>query len=144
MRGPGLDGGDAEGLRQRVGAATGVILATPEYHGSYSSVIKLVIENLGFPSGLHKKPVLCLGVAAGAIGAVKALEHLGSVVVHVGGHLLPGSVSVAHVQDVFDDDGHCTDPAVERRVRGVAAKLMEYVEEYVIPHQCMEAMVRGV
>ena len=46
--------------------ATAVVLATPEYHRSYSSVIKLVIENLGFPSGLSGKPVAMPGVAVGA------------------------------------------------------------------------------
>jgi FMN reductase len=142
LRGPGLGGGDAEVAQQVIGQATGVVLATPEYHGSYSSVLKLVIENLGFPSGLHKKPVIALGVAAGAIGAIKALEHLGSVVTHVGGHLLPGSVSVAGVQDVFDESGNCVDAQAEERIRGVATKMMDYIHEYVIPHMCMEAMVR--
>ena len=33
-------------LQQEVKDATAVILATPEYHGSFSSVMKLVIENL--------------------------------------------------------------------------------------------------
>jgi multimeric flavodoxin WrbA len=32
-------------LQEIVRGATGVILATPEYHGSFSSVMKLVIEN---------------------------------------------------------------------------------------------------
>ncbi len=58
---------DAEELREKVSQATGVILSTPEYHGGYSSVIKLVIENLGFPSVLAGKPVALLGVAAGRI-----------------------------------------------------------------------------
>ena len=49
-------------IQQLVSDATAVILATPEYHGSYSSVIKLFIENLGFPSRLAGKPV-CPGVA---------------------------------------------------------------------------------
>jgi len=39
-------------MQEIVGAATGVILSNPEYHESYSSAIKLVIENMGFPSGL--------------------------------------------------------------------------------------------
>ena len=38
-------------------ATDSVVLATPEYHGSFSSVMKLVIENLGFPSALQGKPV---------------------------------------------------------------------------------------
>ncbi len=84
-------------LKAAVAEATGVVLATPEYHGSYSSVIKLVIENLGFPSVMAGKPVALLGVASGAIGAIKALEHLRSVCSHIGAIVLPGPVSVAGV-----------------------------------------------
>src|SRR3989304_945585 len=43
---------DSRNLQSAIKNATGVIIATPEYNGSYSSVIKLVIENLGFPSAL--------------------------------------------------------------------------------------------
>src|SRR5579872_6474810 len=42
-------------LQAAVRSATGVILVTPEYHGSFSSVMKLVIENLGFPSVLRSE-----------------------------------------------------------------------------------------
>jgi len=42
---------DSIKLKETVSRATGIILATPEYHGSYSSLIKLVIENLGFLFG---------------------------------------------------------------------------------------------
>ncbi|MFQ5802331.1 MAG: hypothetical protein ACE5JQ_05465 [Candidatus Methylomirabilales bacterium] len=42
-------------------------------------MIKLVIKNMGFPSVLVGNPVALLRVAAGAIGVIKALEHLRSV-----------------------------------------------------------------
>lgn len=58
------------------------VLAPSEYPGSYSSVVKLFIENLGFPSLMSGKPVALLGVGAGQIGATKALEHLRSVCFH--------------------------------------------------------------
>ena len=62
---PGLDEeGDAQQVRDILNPATAIVLATPEYHGSYSSVIKLVIENLGFPSGLSGKPVAISDTAA--------------------------------------------------------------------------------
>src|SRR5438067_2496587 len=64
------DAPDTRKLQQLVREATGVVLVTPEYHGSFSSVMKLVIENLGFPSVLAGKPVALLGVAAGSIGAI--------------------------------------------------------------------------
>ncbi len=76
---PGADSLSAQRLRKTVEEATGVVLATPEYHGSVSSVMKLVIENLGFPSVLAGKPVALLGVAAGRIGAVKSLVQLRSI-----------------------------------------------------------------
>lgn len=120
LPGPAKDTSVSDSLQQSVSTAAGVILATPEYHGSYSSVIKLVIEHLGFPSVLKGKPVALLGVAAGGIGAIKALEHLRSVCSHVGAIVLPGPVSVASVHKVFDQEGNCLNPAIEKRLRGVA------------------------
>ena len=68
---PGLPGSvDTKELQEKVRQASGIVLATPEYHGSFSSVMKLVIENLGFPSVLSGKPVGLLGVAGGSIGAI--------------------------------------------------------------------------
>jgi FMN reductase len=131
-------------LKAAVAEATGVVLATPEYHGSYSSVIKLVIENLGFPSVMAGKPVALLGVASGAIGAIKALEHLRSVCSHIGAIVLPGPVSVAGVQKVFDAEGRCLDPATEKRIRGVATNLIDYIHANICPRMALEAMVRGV
>ena len=141
--GKATDGKAANRLKESVRAATGIVLATPEYHGSFSSVMKLVIENLGFPSELSGKPIALLGVAAGAIGAIKSLEHLRSVCSHVGAIVLPGPVSVAGVGKVFDEAGNCTDPAVEKRIRGVATNLIDYIHQNVCPRVALESMVRG-
>lgn len=138
--------GNESPATQRVTAAvkeaTGVVLATPEYHGSYSSVIKLVIENLGFPSVLAGKPVALLGVASGVIGAIKALEHLRSVCSHIGAIVLPGPVSVAEVHKVFDAEGRCFNPGIEKRIRGVAKNLMDYIRTNICPRVALEEMVR--
>ena len=85
-----------------------------------------------------------LGVVAGRIGATKALEHLSSVVTHVGGHVLPGFVSVVGVQDVFDEAGNCTDASTDESIRALAGNLMEYMHKYLCPRQCMEAVSREV
>ncbi len=134
---------DADNLRETVRDATGVILATPEYHGAFSSVIKLVIENLGFPSVLAGKPVALLGVAAGQIGAIKSLEALASVCAHVGAIVLPGPVSVANVRQIFDEQGRCLDAKIEKRIRSVATNLLDYIRGAVCPRIALEAMVRG-
>jgi chromate reductase len=141
---PGVDEQtpDAEALRAAVSGATGVILSTPEYHGGFSSVMKLVIENLGFPSTLAGKPVALLGVAAGQIGAIKSLESLRSVCSHVGAIVLPGPVSVAGIQTLFDQEGRCLDPSVDKRIRSVATNLLAYIQENICPRVALEALVR--
>ena len=133
---------DTKRLQQIVKDATGVILVTPEYHGSFSSVMKLVIENLGFPSALEGKPVALLGVAAGTIGAIKSLEHLRGVVSHVGGIVLPLPVSIANVQKVFDREGHALDRTAERMVRQVATNLVGYIERNLCPAVTLERLLR--
>ncbi len=136
------DSPDATALRETISKATGVIFSTPEYHGTFASVTKLVIENLGFPSILAGKPVALVGVAAGQIGAIKALEHLRSVLSHVGAIVLPGPVSVAAVRSVFDEDGTCNDETTERLLRGVADNLIDYVRKHICPSIALEQMVR--
>lgn len=129
--------------QELVKGAAGILLATPEYHGSYSSAMKRFIENLGFPSTLAGKPVALLGAAAGQIGAIKALEHLGSVCSHVGAFVLPGPVSVARVHKVFDGEGRCLDAAIEKRIRGLATHLMDYIDNRTCPRATLEQSVRG-
>jgi len=133
----------AERFRDTVKRSTALVIATPEYHGSFSSIVKLAIENLGFPSVLAAKPVSLLGVAAGRIGAIKSLEHLRSVCSHVGSIVLPNLVSVSGVQDLFDDEGRCLDPATEKHIRGVGTTLLHYIEGAICPKIALEAMVRA-
>ncbi|MCR4336437.1 MAG: NAD(P)H-dependent oxidoreductase [Candidatus Omnitrophica bacterium] len=132
-----------ESLKKRVSSAMGFILATPEYHGSCSSIIKLIIENFGYPSVLEGKPVALVGVADGQIGAVKALEHLQSTCIHIGALVLPGAVSIAHVQNLFNAHGHCLDKDIEKRLRGLANHLIQYVGKHISPHAAFEETVRG-
>ena len=133
---------DTRRLQETVRNATGIILVTPEYHGSFSSVMKLVIENLGFPSALEGKPVALLGVAAGTIGAIKSLEHLRGVVSHVGGIVLPLPISVANVQKVFDREGRVLDPAAEKLVRQAATNLVGYIRKNLCPAVTLERLLR--
>ena len=133
---------DNEKLQEILSSATGFVLATPEYHGTFSSILKLVIENMGFPSKFSGKPIALLGVAAGRIGAIKSLEHLRSVCSHVGGLVLPMPISIANVQKVFDEEGNCLDPGSEKAIRSVATSLIDYIKGHICPAITLEKMVR--
>ena len=77
------------------------------------------------------------------IGAIKALEHLRSVCSHVGAIVLPGPVSVARVNEVFDDEGRCTDPGTENLIRGLATNHLNYIRDNICPRFHLEQFVRA-
>lgn len=134
---------DARRLQSTLRAAHGVVLATPEYHGTFCAMTKLIIENLGFPSAIAEKPVALIGVASGRIGAIKSLEHLRSVMAHVGALVVPGGISIAGVQGAFDHEtGACTDPAAEDALRRISASLLSFMQNYVCPKYILEQQVR--
>lgn len=115
------------GLRARVAACAGVVLVTPEYDGSYSAIMKLLLEYLGYPSTLAGKVVTVIGLASGRIGASRAVEHLRAVCLHIGALVLPHSPSLANVHRLFGADGACTDADAERQLRGAAERLLNFL-----------------
>ncbi len=123
-------GEDAARLEKAVASADAVVIASPEYHGSYSAFTKLVIENLGYPSALQGKPVALLGVAGGRIGAIKCLEHLRGTCAHTGAIVLPGSVSIASAKSVFDADGVCMDAHAKKSLQEMAEGLLGFLRRF--------------
>lgn len=133
---------DPKKIQAIVEKATGVVLATPEYHGTYSSILKLIIENLGYPSKLAGKPIVLLGVASGDIGAIKSIESLRGVCAHIGGIILPGSASIPKVESHFNEKGECITPKIEKRIQSVSQNLMNYIKEKICPKLALEEIVR--
>lgn len=86
-------------LREHVHQAHALIVASPEYCGTYSAVIKNVIEWLS-PALLQHKVVGLLAVAEGlsAQGALAGLQH---VCLAQGAWVLPYGVAMPLVQDIF-------------------------------------------
>lgn len=132
---------DAKRVEETVAAADAIILATPEYHGTYSAFTKLVIESLGYPSALQGKPVAMLGVAGGRLGATKSLEQLRNTCAHTGALVLPGAVSIAHAKDAFDAEGVCTDGGVHSALEGLAESLLDFLHTFVQPRHVLENMI---
>jgi NAD(P)H-dependent FMN reductase len=114
----------SQSLQARLKNADGVLLLTPEYDGTISAVMKLLIEYLGYPSVLYGKPVSLIGIAGGRIGAYRALEHLRSIATHIGCHVLPGSISVGGAYGLFGDEGNCLEPEIAESLDGAARALV--------------------
>ena len=127
LPGDGSAPDDGERLRDLVLSSDALLFATPEYHGSISSTMKLIIDNLGFPSTLEGKSVAILGVAMGP-SADNALDHLRHILTHIGASVLPTEASIGGIHKKFDENGNCTDEEVEAALRFLARGLLDHLK----------------
>ena len=117
------DVGDAAELRERIRRADSIILATPMYHGSYSSVLKTAIDYCGFDE-FENKTVGLLAVAGGSF-PITALEHLRTVCRALDAWVIPHQAAVPRSGSAFED-GEFVDESTERRVRTLGQRAVEY------------------
>lgn len=120
---------DVARLAEQVGAADGMILATPEYHGSFSGVLKNAIDLMGFRE-FEGKMLGLIGVSGGQMGALNALNGLRTVGRALRAWVLPHQVSIAQAHSAFADDGTLTNEAAAERL----TKLGQMVTRFAYLH----------
>ena len=119
------DPGDAPELTRRVREADAVLLGTPMYHGSYSSVLKNALDHCGFEE-FEDKTVGLLAVAGGSF-PVTALEHLRSVCRALNAWVLPHQAAIPDAGSAFDA-GEFVDESLERRVLALGERVVRYAD----------------
>ncbi|ELY63943.1 NADPH-dependent FMN reductase [Natrinema versiforme] len=115
--------GDAEKLAARVRAADTIVLGSPMYHGSYSSPLKTAIDYCGFDE-FGDKTVGLLAVSGGAF-PVTTLEHMRSVCRALNAWVIPHEAAVPNASAAFED-GAFVDPKLEKRVRTLGRRAVQY------------------
>lgn len=106
------EAGDAAELRRRIRAADSVILSTPMYHGSFSSVLKTALDYCGFDE-FENKTVGLLAVAGGQF-PITALDHLRSVCRALDAWVIPHQAAVPRAGSAFEDGEFADDRLAER------------------------------
>lgn len=121
-------------LKAEVQQAHGILLGTPEYHGSFSGVLKNALDLMGFDE-FEGKMIGLIGVSAGRTGAFDALTALRNVGRALHAWVVPEQVSIPDAARVFDDQGRLKEPALEKRLRHVGSRVAEFARL----HQCGRA-----
>ena len=116
---------DVSKLREQVRAAQGIILATPEYHGGYSGVLKNALDLMGFDE-FEGKMLGLVGVSGGHMGAFGAMHSLRDVGRALHAWVIPEQAGVPHAGDVFDENGNCKDAAIEKRLKDVGRQVARF------------------
>jgi chromate reductase len=97
-------------LGARIADAEALIVATPEYNGSISSVLKNAIDWISRlkPMPIAGKHLLLLSASPGGWGGVRGLWHSRVPLEAVGAHVFPQMMSLPGAGSAFDEAGRLT------------------------------------
>lgn len=113
-------------LRQAIGDADGLLIATPEYNGSIPGGLKNALDwaSRPFPdNALRGKPVAVVGASTGLFGAVWAQAEVRKVLGIGGADVLDGEIPVGQANLAFKADGRLDDPDLRRALGELVATL---------------------
>jgi NAD(P)H-dependent FMN reductase len=117
--------GAVERFRNDLRASDGIILGTPEMHGSVSGVLKNALDLTGTEE-FEGKMVGLVGVAGGRMGAVEALSHLRTIGRSLHAWVVPNQVSIGDSAEVFNLKGEPVIPEVAERLKEVGRQVAHF------------------
>jgi chromate reductase, NAD(P)H dehydrogenase (quinone) len=115
-------------LRDAIGRADAVLIATPEYNSSIPGQLKNALDWASRPYRAHvlrAKPVAVVGASTGVFGAVWAQAEVRKVLAATGARVLDDEVPVGQAHDAFAADGSLVDPRLRELLTDAIAALAD-------------------
>lgn len=103
-------------------AADAMVLISPEYHGSYTGVLKNALDH--YWGEFKRKPIGVVTTGSGRFGGVNASSEMQQLVLSLGAFPMPTKLLVPFVQDAFAEEGACINDRVGQ-------DSLTFVEEFV-------------
>jgi NAD(P)H-dependent FMN reductase len=119
---PAKGSSGAARLRHRVLEANGIILATPNYHGTLSGVLKNALDLMSMGE-FEGKVVGLVGVSGGRMGATSTLNTLRAIGRTLHAWVVPWEAWVYNAATAFATEGTLKDAAAEERLREVGRRV---------------------
>lgn len=114
---------DVAKMQQTVKSAAGLILATPEYHGSVSGVMKNALDLMSFEE-LSGKVAGLISVLGGQSNS-NALNDLRIILRWVHAWVIPEQISLGQAWKVFNEEGEILDEKLSQRFDAFARSLVD-------------------
>jgi NAD(P)H-dependent FMN reductase len=119
-------------LKQAVREADAIILASPEYNGSITPLLKNAIDWVSRTSARLQvtdewkgKPVGLCSCSPGAMAGLRGLYHVRDIMVECGGLVISEQVSVGKAFEAFNEDGNLVDERTSGFLKAMISKLLE-------------------
>jgi FMN reductase len=114
-------------MQQAVKSADGLILVTPEYHGSVSGVLKNALDLMSFDE-LSDKVIGNISVLGGQANS-NALNDLRTIARWVHAWVIPEQVAIGQAWQAFDDNGQLVDEKLAERLDKFVFSLVETAQK---------------
>ncbi len=113
----------------------GLIIASPEYNSSISAALKNAIdwvsradnEDEPMVSALTGKSAALCAASPGALGGLRGLVHLRSILGNIGITVLPDQLTLSKAYEAFREDGSLIDEKQRARVKALGATLARHL-----------------
>lgn len=107
------------------------LIATPEYNGGYTPLLKNAIDWLSRPladgrsgvSLLSGRMAALVSASPGILGGIRSQTAMRIVLEKLGVIVIPQSMALGGAYDAFDQDGRLMDPATDGVVRNIGRDL---------------------
>jgi NAD(P)H-dependent FMN reductase len=115
-------------LSERMFAADGFILVSPEYNGSYSPAMKNLLDH--FPKQ-HHKPFGVVTASPGAMGGIRASQQMQLLINALFGIASPYMLIVPAVDKKFDGEGNLLEQSFANSVHNFVTEYLWLAEKVV-------------
>ena len=115
-------------LSERMFSADAFILVSPEYNGSYSTIMKNILDH--YPKQYHKPFGIVTG-STGSMGGIRAAQQIQLLVVALFGIGSPYMLIVPHVEKKFDSQGKLIDESFYNNTHNFISEFLWLAESLV-------------
>ncbi len=112
----------------------GLIIASPEYNGLFSPLLKNTIDWVSRPvegelplSAFKGKVAAMVSTSPGGLGGMRGLAHLHTLLTNIGVIILPNQFAIGSAHEAFDDKGELKDEKQHAVVDNIAKALVTFI-----------------
>lgn len=118
---------DVKRFKELIKSAHGLVVATPEYHGSLSGSLKNALDLLG-EEDLKGKTAALIAVMGGA-SSNNAINTLRVIFRQLHAWVIPEQLIIAHAEEAFADDGSLIDQTLASRLEEMGEHLIKITDK---------------